>query len=156
MKIRKNYHLICLSLSLLLAGCASTNNERNSFSYFDEMRFAVVKCAESIRMQFQEITPDFLVFDLPDMDYLVIVSEQDAANNAASPKYCHVLRDEQQLLYTSGVQPLLNDEKQSREFINQYENAYSGRVSVNKAKVSQFKLVNGIWRYIDSRDISRF
>ena len=141
-------------LFLSIASCASFDQSGNSNNgYESSLKSSVVVCANHHVTNGVQSNEEFYIIDSQKLSYLIVVASSALSKQDSLSPFCHIDKLNQSLVYANGLKPFVGTGQQSEEYQQRYASVMADRARIGRANIFQFKLINGIWRYIESRKV---
>ena len=136
-----------------MSACSNVPEQRIANSK-DKLQSGVAICAESLSSQSNTSLSSFVAVDVAVLDYFIILAERAVSANFDEKIFCHIDKSSLKLVFKNGSQPSsFKTNRDSRDSELRYREVYSGNLEIKQAKFVKYKLINGIWRYIEERTI---
>jgi len=139
---------------LSIASCASS--DKSEIKYESGLKSSVDICDKYLVSNGVQSKREFYVIDADQLNYLIVVVSSALLEQNKSSHFCHIDKPSQSLVYANGENPFLEFLEQgpkTKEYRRRYSGILANKARLGRVSIFKFKLINGIWRYIESRKV---
>ncbi len=148
-----------VSISFIMSACASSGGYSNSnaakrVQYKNSVAICADKHQDKNSVKALKKLADFLVINVKQLDYFIVVSDVDGLYDGVRTPFCHVEKRSQEVIYANTQPTYYRSQKNSDAFNALYGKAYADQVDLSQADLAKYKRIYGIWRFIEARSVS--